>query len=175
MTKEKWQEGTAPLGLYFSFLTKVFVGATAQRLSQIDLDKYFRVLIVIEQQGSFTQQNLSDYFKTSKVSMVRIIDYLTKKGYLRRKVNAKDRRAHFLILTEKAKKELPGIKQALCELEQYALKGFSEEQKTVFFQCLEQIYVNMSGLPSEDIFVNCEKVKSKTRKTKKIQAVAVTE
>lgn len=176
MMKEKWQEGAAPLGLYFSFLTKVFVGATTQKLSHIDLDKYFRVLMVVEQQGSFTQQNLSDYFKINKASMVRIIDYLTKKGYLRRKVNVKDRREHFLILTEKAKRELPEIKQALFELEQNAFKGFTEEQKTHFFQCLEQIYVNMSGLPAEDIFVNCEKIKQKKpKKGNKPQVVAMAE
>jgi DNA-binding MarR family transcriptional regulator len=121
---DKWKACIAPLGLYFSFLTKHFVGALVQKMSHIDLDKYFRVLVVVEQSNeTLTQQNLSDYFKTSKVSMVRIIDYLTKKGYLRRKVNSKDRREHFLILTEKARRELPLIKQTLLEVEEIALQG----------------------------------------------------
>jgi uncharacterized membrane protein YoaT (DUF817 family) len=83
---EKWKACIAPLGLYFSFLTKHFVGAMIQKMSHIDLDKYFRVLVVVEQSETLTQQNLSDCFKTIKVSMVRIIDYLTREGYLRRKV-----------------------------------------------------------------------------------------
>jgi hypothetical protein len=49
--------------------------------------------------------------------------------------------------------------QTLLEVEERALQGFTDEQKEQFFQMLEQIYVNMSQLPSEDIFLNCEKVK----------------
>lgn len=155
MAKNEWQKGVAPLGLYFSFLTKRFVGTLVQKLSHIGLDKYFITLVVIEQSGeTFTQQNLADYFKINKASMVRIIDYLTKKGFLRRKTNVKDRREHFLILTDKAKKVLPDIKLALKELDQVALNGFTQEQKIQFFQLLEQVYVNMSELPSEDVFLN---------------------
>jgi DNA-binding MarR family transcriptional regulator len=176
MSKEKWQAGAAPLGLYFSFLAKLFAGAMGQKLSDIDLDKYFRVLVVVEQsKETLTQQNLSDYFKTSKVSMVRIIDHLTKKKYLRRKTNAKDRREHFLILTEKSKRELPLIKHALHELEASALQGFSEDQKKQFFQFLEQIYINMSELPSQDIFVNYDKVETKPLLRKKISVVDTAE
>jgi DNA-binding MarR family transcriptional regulator len=162
MDKEKWQSGTAPLGLYFSLLAKYFAGATVKKMSHIDLDKYFRVLVAVEQsKETITQQKLSNYFKTSKVSMVRIIDYLTGKGYLHRSVNTKDRREHFLILTEKAKKELPLIKQTLADVEASALQNFTEEQKLQFFQYLEKIYMNMSELPAEDLFVVYQKVGKK--------------
>jgi DNA-binding MarR family transcriptional regulator len=134
------------------------------------------VLVVVEQsKEKLTQQNLSDYFKTSKVSMVRIIDYLAKKGYLRRKVNAKDRREHFLVLTEKSKRELPLIKDTLREVEASALQGFSEEEKQQFFQFLEQIYINLSKLPAEDIFVNYEKVKERPKKLKKLSVADTAE
>lgn len=172
MNKEKWQTSIAPLGLYFSFLTKHFAGAMVQKLSEIDLDKYFRVLVVIEQAGSnFTQQNLSDHFKINKASVVRIVDHLARKGYVRRKVNKKDRREYFLVLTEKAKKELPAIKEALCELEQSAFKGFTEEQKALFFQLLEQVYVNMSSLPAEEVFISCEKLTDTSQTVLHLQAI----
>jgi DNA-binding MarR family transcriptional regulator len=144
-----------------------------QKLSHIDLDKYFRILVVIEQAGSsFTQQNLSDHFKVNKASVVRIVDHLAKKGYVRRKVNSRDRREYFLILTEKAKNELPAIKEALCELEKNAFKGFTEEQKQMFFQLLDQIYVNMSELPVEEVLLKYKKV-GRAGKTKKPQLVQV--
>lgn len=172
MNKEKWQTGIAPLGLYFSFLTKHFAGAMVQKLSHIDLDRYFRVLVVIEQAGSgFTQQKLSDHFKINKASVVRIIDHLGRKGYVRRKVNRKDRREYFLVLTEKAKKELPAIKDALFELEQSAFKGFSNEQKNLFFQLLEQVYVNMSDLPAEEVFINYEKMPETTKSRLQLQNI----
>jgi DNA-binding MarR family transcriptional regulator len=165
---EKWKVGIAPLGLYFSFLNKHFAGVMVQKMSHIDLDKYFRVLVVIEQsQETFTQQRLSDYFKTSKVSMVRIIDHLTDKGYLRRKVNTKDRREHFLILTAKAQQELPLIRQALQEIEASALKGFTEEQKEQFFQLMDKVHTNITQLASEELFISYEKVEKKTRTTAK--------
>lgn len=165
MDKEKWQGSTAPLGLYFSFLTKYFAGAMVKKMSPIDLDKYFRVLVVVEQsKETITQQKLSDYFKTNKVSMVRIVDYLTRTGYLQRKVNMKDRREHFLILTGKAKLELPFIKQTLLEIEASAFHNFTDEQRTQFFQFLEKIYMNVSELPAEEIFVVYEKVRKSSRR-----------
>ncbi|QHT69306.1 MarR family transcriptional regulator [Rhodocytophaga rosea] len=175
MSKEKWKEGVAPLGLYFSFLTKHFAGAMVQKLSHIDLDKYFRILVVLEQaDATFTQQNLSDHFKTNKASVVRIVDHLAKKGYVRRRVNNKDRREHLLILTEKAKNELPAIKEALCELEKNAFKGFTDEQKQIFFQLLDQIYVNMSDLPVEEAAIKYGKITpSATSKRKKRLLVQV--
>ena len=169
MSKEKWKASIAPLGLYFTFLTKQCSGAMVQKMSQVDLDKYFRVLVVVEQSNeTFTQQNLSDYFKINKVSMVRIIDHLTRKGYLLRKVNTKDRREHFLILTEKAKQELPLIKKTLLEVESSALQNFTEDQKTQFFQLLEKAYTNMSEHSAEDLLVEYTKVGEQTTRSAKL-------
>jgi MarR family transcriptional regulator, transcriptional regulator for hemolysin len=162
MSNFQWQEGDNPLGLYLSFLTKQFIGTAVKKLSHIDLDRYFRVLLVVEQSGeTFTQQKLADYFKLNKASMVRIIDYLTKKGFLERRVNRQDRREHLLILTDKAKKVLPEIKQTLNRLDELALSGFTPAQKEQFFQSLEQMYTNLSKLPAEDIFLDFSQMKNK--------------
>lgn len=167
------REGHASLGLYFSFLTKRFFGGLMQNLAHTDLDRYFTVLIAVEESGeTLTQQNLCDYFKINKASMVRVIDYLAKKGYLHRQVNEADRREHLLVLTEKAKRNLPDIKKAVKKLEETALKGFSTEQKEEFFQLLNQVYVNMAELSGEDFFLKIVKTKRKTRQPNKLKAVA---
>jgi MarR family transcriptional regulator, transcriptional regulator for hemolysin len=169
MSKDKWQGSTAPLGIYFSLLTKYFTAAMVKKMSPIGLDKYFSVLVAVEQsRETITQQKLSEYFKTSKVSMVRIIDYLAEKDYLQRRVNTKDRREHLLILTDKAKRELPYIKQILLEIEAGALHNFTEEQKIQFFQYLEKIYYNVSKFPAEAIVVEHKQVEKKPKHPAKV-------
>jgi DNA-binding MarR family transcriptional regulator len=173
MATYNWQEGNTSLGLYFSFLAKRFFGSLMRNLAHIDLDRYFIVLIAVEESGeTFTQQNLCDCFNINKASMVRIIDYLTKKGYLQRQVNKADRREHLLILTEKAKSNLPDIKLTVKKVEETALQGFSAAQKDRFLCLLNKVYVNMAEIPEGDLFVEIVKTKRKTRHTKKSKALA---
>ena len=143
-----------------------------RNLAHTDLDRYFTVLLAVEESGeTLTQQNLCDYFKINKASMVRVIDHLTKKGYLQRQVNEADRREHLLILTDKAKRDLPDIKKTIKKLEETALKGFSAEQKEQFLQLLNQVYVNMAELPEENLFLKIMHTKRKTKQVKKKKVV----
>ncbi len=103
--------------------------------------------------------------------MVRVVDYLTKKGYLQRQENAADRREHLLVLTEKAKRNLPDIKKTVKKLEETALHGLSANQKEQFLRLLNQVYVNMAELPEEDIFLKIVKTKRKTSQPKKTKVV----
>lgn len=167
MKEQHWQDSDYPLGLYLAFLTKRFLGYLSERLSPVGLDRYFRVLVVVEQSNeSFSQQNLADYFQMNKAAMVRIIDYLSAKGFLERQVNEQDRRQHFIRLTDKARKALPEIKQCIKEIHEIAFKGLNQEQKEQFFQSLKLMYGNMAGFPEEDLFLHFKQAKNiKKKKT----------
>jgi DNA-binding MarR family transcriptional regulator len=103
------------------------------------------------QNGQLTQQKLSDILKTDKVTTVRIIDYLSKNGLVKRQINKNDRREHLLITTAKAARLVPRIKKALEEIEEAAFKKMSKNKIEDFNTCLQLINTNLSAFPSKKI------------------------
>jgi DNA-binding MarR family transcriptional regulator len=141
-----------PLGKTFTTLAKQYLGVIAQKLEHTGINRFFYALLIIHYENNkITQQRLSDILKTDKVTTVRVIDYLAKKGLVIRKINIKDRREHLLILTEKGKKLIPDLHKSYMEIEKEALKGLSKKQIQDFQDCLCTVEKNLSGLPSRKV------------------------
>jgi len=152
-----------PIGKVFTDVARAYFGMLAERLEHTGFDRFFYPLVVIHDGGgSLTQQKLADILKTDKVTTVRVIDYLSKKGLVKREVNSNDRREHLLTLTPKALKIMPDISNALKDVEKELFTGVSTGQREEFRSCLEMIMGNISKIPSERI-----KVKVKFDKIKK--------
>lgn len=164
---DTWQNDAAALGLYTSFLTKQFFGTMMQKMAHLGIERYYTALVAIEQSGeTFTQQQLSDYFHINKASTVRIIDHLTKEGWLQRKVNEQDRRAYLLTLTDKARQVLPEIKRAFREMHELAFTGFTPTQQAEFWQAMEKIHGNLSPLPAKEMQLDLKRVRKKRKTTR---------
>jgi len=78
------------------------------------------------------------------VSVVRIIDYLSNTGYVKRVKDPSDRRKYILVLTIKAEKELLLIRKAIAEVTQNALKGLSMEKIEELYDTLNNIKNNLN-------------------------------
>jgi DNA-binding MarR family transcriptional regulator len=138
-----------PLGRILSRLGKEFLATMHAKLKGLDIKRSFYALILIESgKGNITQQQLADQMHTDKVSIVRIVDYLSDIGYMKRVVNPSDRRKYSLVLTDKANKEMDRIKKALNETRSIALKGLSDIQVHEFYSTLEVIKRNFSASKS---------------------------
>ncbi len=134
-----------PLGRLLSCLGRNFLSILNSKLSYLDIKRYYYSLILIEQgQGVITQQELADLLGTDKVSMVRMIDYLSKKGYVKRIQSKNDRRKYCLSLTGKALKEIPNIKKALKDTTAIALKGIRKNETDSFYKTLQRLKKNLN-------------------------------
>ncbi len=134
-----------PLGRILSHTGKSFLQLLNQKLSYLDIERNYYSLILIELgEGSLTQTGLASQLGTDKVSVLRIVDYLTAKGYIKRVKSPEDRRRYCLTLTSKAIQKLPGIKNALQEVTSAALNGLTEQQQEVFYSMLGIIRNNLS-------------------------------
>jgi DNA-binding MarR family transcriptional regulator len=154
LTENKYR----PLGKVFATLTKEYVGVITEQLKHIDIERYWYVILRIsEQKNTITQKDLGDLIGQDKTSMVRIIDYLSKRGYVVRKQNELDRREHFIELTAKAHKALPDIKAAFEKANKNALKGISKEQLVCLENCLNTIENNLKNMPSAKVNLNFKK------------------
>jgi MarR family transcriptional regulator, transcriptional regulator for hemolysin len=138
-----------PLGRVLSLIAKSYLRTLNVKLSDLDIDRNYYALMLIEQGGGkITQQELASQLEIDKVTMLRSIDHLSEKGYVTRVNNTQDRRKYSLVLTEKAQKVLPQIKQAFFDINNSCLKGLSKQQITELLSMLDTVKNNLNEYPS---------------------------
>jgi len=134
-----------PLGRFLSHTGRSFLSLLNTKLSHLDIDRsYYALLLIQAGEDGITQQDLAGLMDTDKVSVVRIIDYLSAKGYVKRAKNTSDRRKYSLMLTDKAKKAIPQIKNSLNEVTNIAFKGLNQYQIKEFYKTLNTIKNNLN-------------------------------
>lgn len=138
-----------PLAFRFSAVAKRYYGAASKQLEALDFDKYYFVLSLISRMKQTTQQGLADCLDIDKATIVRIIDYLTEKGLVKREPHAEDRRCYLIVPTAKANKALPVIGNTFAELNNKAFEGFTSTEKKQFLNMLSRMQTNLSALPVE--------------------------
>jgi len=134
-----------PLGRILSILAKDYLHLLRQRLQHLDIDRNYYALVLIEiHQGIITQQELASLLDSDKVSIVRIVDYLSEKGYIQRIRMSEDRRKHNLILTTKGKQAIPEIKKSFSELNALVLNGLEKSQVKELSHVINKIKYNIT-------------------------------
>ena len=134
-----------PLGRILSTLGKGYLHLLRGRLGHLDIDRnYFALVLIDSRDGFISQQELAGLLDSDKVSIVRVVDYLSLKGYITRINIAGDRRKHHLSLTDKAKLALPEIKTAISEINELILKGFEEQEVSALNAFIYKINININ-------------------------------
>ena len=134
-----------PLGRLLSHIGKSFLYLLNTKLNHLDIERNFYALILIEStKGGITQQELAELLDTDKVSIVRIIDYLSDKGYVKRVKDVSDRRKYSLVLTAKSEKEMTVIKKVLADATDSAFKGLTKSQVAEFYKTIDIIKNNLN-------------------------------
>lgn len=76
----------------------------------------FELLQVLWEEDHVNQQTISKRLQKDKYNVTKLLNTLTKRGYVQRKMCKEDRRNNFVVLTEKGievKKALTGIEEQL--------------------------------------------------------------
>jgi MarR family transcriptional regulator, transcriptional regulator for hemolysin len=146
MTLSLQSQVEQPLGRMFSFLGKGYLHLLRSRLKHLDIDRnYFALVLIGNHEGEVTQQELALLLDTDKVSIVRVVDYLSEKGYVQRLKKKDDRRKHSLVLTDKAKLALPEIKKSFSEINEIVLNGLQSSETSELAASIEKIKNNITG------------------------------
>jgi|LauGreDrversion4_2_1035121.scaffolds.fasta_scaffold90274_2 DNA-binding MarR family transcriptional regulator len=138
----------SPLSLMFNMLFKKYYHAAEQQLVGAELDRYFYVLGLICKHEKITQQCLANCLQIDKATMVRVIDYLTDKGLVKRTPHSEDRRAYIISPTTKGLKIAPKIEATFSQLNKLAFNGFSAEEKKMFIEFMNRMDNNLSDVTS---------------------------
>lgn len=151
-----------PLGIIFHKQAKQYFGALAKLLEDIGIDKYFYVITLVIENEKLTQQDLANFFKIDKASVVRIIDYLSNKNLIFREKCQSDRRCYYLKATDLAKELHPKIIHYYQQINDKAFEGIETSKIEIFNEVIAQLSFNLESLPSTNFFVkyiNTEKKK----------------
>jgi len=103
-----------------------------------------KALSLISRSEGIKQVELAELLEITPMTLVRIIDSLVEVGFVERRPDPKDRRAHLIYLLPAASDQLEKIKSASNRLWDEALEGISEQEKEQFIVMLERIHSNLT-------------------------------
>ncbi len=145
MVTQEW-----PLGRFFSFLTKQYIGKLALQMEHTPVERYYFPLYLIgKNNGVITQQELADQLLTDKVSMVRILDALQKDGFIERKTNPEDRRQRQLHITAKAEPWILEIEKGIRETNEYFFNLLDPSLHANFRLILTELITKTQDIPAD--------------------------
>ncbi len=134
-----------PLGRMLSMVGKGYLHLLRLKLQHLDIDRNYYALILIDRHdGIITQQELALLLDSDKVSIVRIVDYLSENGYVQRKRKTDDRRKHSLNLTAKGKLAIPEIKESFAIINDIVLNGLDKQQIVELTQTINKLKLNIT-------------------------------
>jgi DNA-binding MarR family transcriptional regulator len=141
-----------PVGHIANNIHRMFLTILNIYLAHIDIDRfYYPILLIDASNGDLTQQELAGKLGCDKVQVVRIVDYLTEKGYVIRVKNTRDRRKYGLEITEKAKYCIPDIEKAIQKANALVLNNLSGKKIDDLYSTLKIIEKNLSSFKSQTI------------------------
>lgn len=133
-----------PLGRMLSTIGKGYLHLLRLKLQHLDIDRNYYALVLIDKHdGAITQQELALLLDSDKVSIVRIVDYLSGKGFVQRKRKTDDRRKHSLNLTAKGKLAIPEIKESFAEINDVILNGLEKQEIVELTQTIDKLKHNI--------------------------------
>lgn len=91
-----------------------------------------------------SQSELAQLVFKDQPTLTRIVDILTKKGYVERVTNPLDRRSFQLHLTSVGKEKADSLKPKIAEIRQKAWENLDESDFEEFKRILNTIYENLS-------------------------------
>jgi DNA-binding MarR family transcriptional regulator len=102
-----------------------------------------RVLINVERHAGINQARLADLLEVRPISLTRLLDRMEATGWIERRPDPDDRRAHRLYLTEKAFPLLDGIQTLASTTRAEALAGLSDDEQRVLTGLLRRVHGNL--------------------------------
>jgi DNA-binding MarR family transcriptional regulator len=122
-------------------LNQISVSVFTERVSGAGFDLtpvQFAALNSLKQNPGIDQASLAGLIAYDRVTIGGVVDRLEQKGFLRRVVSARDRRARELFLTELGDEVLNTLTPIVTRLQDEILKGLQPQEKKQLMMLLEK-------------------------------------
>ncbi len=126
-------------------LRKVF----DQRAREVGLSlAQCRTMAFLARHEGINQAGLADLLEIQPISLARLLDRMELAGWVERRADPEDRRAHRLYLTEKARPVLDQVEAMAADVRTGALAGLTDEEKDMLMGTLTQVHGNLCSRAS---------------------------
>ena len=131
------------IGAHIGRTRRTIVEAIDQKLAPLDISHAQWIVVMLLGDGAAaTAAELCKILIYDPGAMTRLLDRLEKKGVLRRVRTKEDRRTVHLELTAEGKRLYPKILEALVEVFNHLLHGFSKSEVQQLEQLLKRMVAN---------------------------------
>lgn len=137
------------LGFLFKDVSRRYTRRFEERAQRLALTlPQCRALIHLQSNEGVSQKRLAELADVDPMTLVRILDRMEADGWVQRRFDPADRRAHALWLTAAAAPVLEQIWQLIAETRAEMLHGLSSEERAQLVALLERVHANLTALPS---------------------------
>lgn len=138
---------------HFGFILKdvqrLWVRLFEQRLPQLGMTfTQSKVLVFLSRNEGTTQAKLAEASDTEPMTLVRVLDRMERDGWIERRPDPADRRAHRLYLLPASNAVLAEIVRIGEKARSEALAGLSSEEREQMMSMLEHVRANLVALVS---------------------------
>ena len=106
---------------------------------------YTYFLMELYQQDGLTQSEMHKRIGIEQPTAVRTLDRMERDGLILREQSPTDRRALFIKLTDKGKRYKENILGCAKELNDFALTGFTDNDRALFNQLINRLNSNLDS------------------------------
>jgi DNA-binding MarR family transcriptional regulator len=122
----------------------------AEALAPVGLHvRQFGLLTTLATEGPRSQQELADWVRMDRTTMVAFVDGLEEAGYVRRERNPADRRAYLLQLTPEGRKAQKQALRLMQEAEDRFLVELDDFERAQLIELLGKLALAVGRPPSE--------------------------
>ncbi|WP_071442190.1 MarR family winged helix-turn-helix transcriptional regulator [Traorella massiliensis] len=104
-----------------------------------------KVLRYISAHSECMLKEIAEECDVSAATVSKILNSLEEKKMLHRRIDPENKRAYQLRITEKGQQALDLWNEHCIKVDNISLKGFSDEEKKLFWDFLERMYENLTG------------------------------
>jgi len=104
-----------------------------------------RALVYASRHEGIRQSHLAEMLEILPITLTRLIDQLVTDGFVERRPDPNDRRAHQIFITKQAPSILNSIKQAANAIQADALAGLDEQQASQLLSALQTMRDNLGS------------------------------
>lgn len=104
-----------------------------------------KILNYLINNGECTQNEVASYFKLDPASISRMVETMSKKGFISVEMDSQCRRRNILKITEKGTEAIKKWQDGCRKTEEKMLNGFTSEERNMLVELLQKAYYNMEG------------------------------
>lgn len=150
-------------GFHMAKVAEVYLSTLSAIMKPHGLDRFFKPLLVLcDNSGVLTQKDFAELIRKDKVSTMRTVDFLCKRGFVERIENEQDKRCYILEATPKAFEIKPLIEEAITKTNTIIFADFTAEEMAVYTTCIDKLNKRISDLPEPDFIVKAFKRNKET-------------